>query len=619
MGVVVPFLARIMNQRSPQPGLDDRLATVFAFAGSGCLLILEIVAGRLLAPILGVSLYTWTSVIGVVLAGISLGNYLGGRMADRWPSRSAVALIYFAGSLASLAILGLVRYAHLLSLPSGAPAIVQVIWLTAVLFFVPSTIVSAATPLLTRLSLHSVAEGGRVVGRIQAAAALGSIVGTFLTGFVLISSFGTRRIVAGVAVTLLLLALASRPLWPRGRLYGLALLLGVVTIAAGWVSHSDCERESDYYCIKVRTVTLRLATQPSGPKVTGDFKALYLDRLLHGIVNISDAGFLFYGYERLYADAIATLFPSGSSIDAFFLGGGEYAFPRYLESRYKGSIDVAEIDPAVTSIARSHLGLNPTDRMRIHHQDARRFLAALPPDTRFDVVLGDTFNDFQVPYQLTTREFNNLLARHMKDDGLYLLNVIDAIHNDFLRSEIRTLRETFPYVGVLALAGEWPPTENVVSTYVIVAARHAPRQPLASAVPTSELDAFVQKGYSVVLTDDYVPVDQLLAPVFSRELHPPEEQAPVVAQGSNPDEVMKVGLDLLYTRNDPAGAAAHFRRVLELNRTHYGATFQLAKALDVAGFRNEARPFWEKALQMAEGYHDEQTAGIARARLGVKP
>ena len=91
---------------------DARLAVCLAFVGSGCLLILEIVAGRLLAPTLGVSLYTWTAVIGVVLAGVSLGNYIGGRLADRWPSRSTVALIYVAGSVASLAILGLVHYVN---------------------------------------------------------------------------------------------------------------------------------------------------------------------------------------------------------------------------------------------------------------------------------------------------------------------------------------------------------------------------------------------------------------------------------------------------------------------------------------------------------------------------
>ena len=128
--------------RPAAAAFDDRLAVVLAFVGSGCLLILEIVAGRLLAPTVGVSLYTWTSVIGVVLAGVSVGNFLGGRLADRAPDRSTVALIYVAGSVASLAILGLVHFVDTLELPSGAPAILQVLWLNAVLFFVPSTILA---------------------------------------------------------------------------------------------------------------------------------------------------------------------------------------------------------------------------------------------------------------------------------------------------------------------------------------------------------------------------------------------------------------------------------------------------------------------------------------------
>ena len=116
---------------------DDRLAVALAFVGSGCLLILEIVAGRLVAPVVGVSLYTWTSVIGVVLAGITIGNYLGGRLADYRPSRSTVALIYLAASAASLSILGLVHVIDSLELPSGAPAILQVLWINLVLFLVP--------------------------------------------------------------------------------------------------------------------------------------------------------------------------------------------------------------------------------------------------------------------------------------------------------------------------------------------------------------------------------------------------------------------------------------------------------------------------------------------------
>lgn len=492
-------------------------AVALAFVGSGCLLILEIVAGRLLAPTLGVSLYTWTAVIGVVLAGVSLGNYLGGRLADRLPSRSVLALIYLAGSAASLLVLGLVRYLGSLELPSGAPAVLQVLWLTALLFLLPSTILGLPTPLLTRLSLRSVEEGGRVVGRIQAAAALGSIAGTFLTGFVLISALGTRWIVAGVAGTLLLLAAASKPPWLKTRVYELGSLLAVI-VASGFASASGCLRESSYYCIRVEEVRLGQVTPSGAQPVEGRFRALYLDHLLHGVASLDDPTLLYYGYEQLYRKAVARLHPPGSRLDAFLIGGGAYSFPRYLEAVYRGRIVVAEIDPAVTEVARSQLGLSPSSRIEIHHADARRVLRALPRGERFDVVLGDAFNDYAVPYHLTTREFNELVARHLKRQGLYLLNIVDGVRFEFLRSEIRTLRRTFPYVGLMSLPKDWPPKPRLRTTYVLVAAKTPPARPLGT-VPARTLAAFLASGRSVLLRDDHVPVDQLLAPVFAQALH----------------------------------------------------------------------------------------------------
>lgn len=472
-------------------------------------------AGRLLAPTLGVSLYTWTAVIGVVLAGVSVGNYLGGRLADRWPSRSLLALIYLAASAASLAILALVRAVDSLQLPSGAPAVLQVLWLTALLFLLPSAILGLPTPLLTRLSLHAVEEGGRVVGRIQAAAALGSIAGTFLTGFLLISAIGTRRIVAGVAMTLLFLALASRPPWLKTRAYELGSLVAVI-VASGWASSSGCLRESDYYCIRVEEVRVGRVTPSGTPVVQGHFRALYLDKLLHGVASLDDPTVLYYGYEQLYASAVKRLRPPGSRLDAFLIGGGSYTFPRYLEALYRGEILVAEIDPAVTAVARSHLGLSPQSRIEIRHEDARRALRSLPDGKTFDVVLGDAFNDYAVPYHLTTREFNELVAQHLKPSGLYLLNVVDGVRHELLRSEARTLKETFPFVGLMVLPGNWPP-KAARSTYVLVAAKAPPARPLPT-VPGAQLEAFLRRGRSVRLTDDHVPVDQLLAPVLEQAL-----------------------------------------------------------------------------------------------------
>jgi tetratricopeptide (TPR) repeat protein len=85
------------------------------------------------------------------------------------------------------------------------------------------------------------------------------------------------------------------------------------------------------------------------------------------------------------------------------------------------------------------------------------------------------------------------------------------------------------------------------------------------------------------------------------------------------DAAMKAGLAALYEKKDAVAAAGDFRRVLELNPSHYGATFQLAKALDQAGNPAEARPFWEKALKMAEGYKDAETARVAKERLARRP
>jgi spermidine synthase len=497
-------------------GAFVRAAPAFAFAGSGCLLVLELVAARLIAPTLGVSLYTWTSVIGVVLGGVALGNWLGGKLADRRPDRSTLALLYLVASAASLLVLGVLHVVGSLELPRSAPALLQVLWVTAVLFLLPSTVLAMPTPLLTRMSLHAVEEGGRVVGRIQAAATLGSIVCTFLTGFWLISWFGTQHIVAGVAGLLLLLAVLARPPWLRKGVLGLGLF-AVAIVATGWVSRSGCTRESNYYCIRLLPGVLSIATA-QGKHVTYEapVQSLYLDHLLHSVVNLRDPTQLLYSYEVPYTHVVEAIHPPGSRLDSFFVGGGGYSVPRWVEATYRGRVTVAEIDPAVTRVAEQLLGFHVTPRMTIDTGDARVVLSRLPAATAYDAVFEDAFDDYEVPYQLTTREFAELVARHLRPGGIYLLNVVDGVHYDFLRSEVRTLELVFPYVGVATVSGSWPP-QGERETFVVVAAKARPRARLP-VVPAAALARFLATGHSVVLTDDHAPVDQLLAPVFSQAL-----------------------------------------------------------------------------------------------------
>ena len=190
-----------------------RFPEAFAFLANGALLVLELIAGRVLAPTVGVSLYTWTAVIGVVLAGISLGSWLGGKLADRRPGRSVLSLLFLLSAATSALVLVFDANLDSVAAPFTWPRTLQVVWLTTVVFFLPSVLIGAVTPMIVKLSLLSLEETGRVVGRIRSAAELGAIVGVFLTGFVLISAFGVRSIVLCVSLSLVVLAILSNPVW----------------------------------------------------------------------------------------------------------------------------------------------------------------------------------------------------------------------------------------------------------------------------------------------------------------------------------------------------------------------------------------------------------------------
>jgi hypothetical protein len=515
-------------ETSLQRGLPDdpdrqplRFPEVFAFLGSGSLLVLEIVAGRLIAPSVGVSLYTWTSVIGVVLAGITIGNYLGGKLADQRPSRTVLAAIYLGAAASSALILLFARDVEAFTAPTSWPAIIQVLWINVVMFLVPSILLGMPTPMIVKLTLSSLDATGTVVGRIQAAASAGSILGVFLTGFALITWFGTRAIVAGVAVLLLVLAALAHPyLTSRAGIARtvrkqpavaiIPLVIVVCALAFSVSADSRCIKESNYFCIDV------------GPDQTGELRELRLDLLIHGVVDPRSPAVLHYPYQRLYQQVTDAEFRKGQPVSAFAIGGGTYSYPNFLAANYDAHTVVSEIDPAVTDTAREHFGLKDSPEIVIDHQDARVSMKERPAGERYDLVLGDAFNDIAVPYHLTTKEFNDQVAKRLTPRGFYLVNVVDGKDYDFLRSYVKTLKESFRYVGLMNLPGQAAVGERL--TFVVVAANH-PLPALTTIVSYDQLQPFLNEKDSVRLTDDHVPVDQLLAPVYgdSIEEHDTEQ------------------------------------------------------------------------------------------------
>ena len=491
---------------------------LIVFTASACGLIIEIVAGRILAPTIGVSLYTWTSIIGVVLAGISLGNYTGGLIADRFPHPTTLGIILLASGIASIAILPLIELTAdpFLTLP----ILPRIVLLTVVLFLMPSILLGMVTPVVIKLNLRDLTQAGNVVGKIYAVSTAGSILGTFLTGFVLIQTLGTRTVILAVSLVLVAMAIAFGNLW-RARLAGLAMgaaFIGVTifVIVSGSLD-SLCIRESNYFCIKVR------ARDVDGREV----RVLYLDALLHSYVDVDDPYYLRYAYEKVFADLATYIGHTDPEMDVLFIGGGGYTMPRFLEAMYPRSyLEVVEIDPEVTKIATDYLGLSRKTRIVTYNEDARTKLQQLD-EGKYEMVMGDAFNDVSVPYHLTTQEFNEQVKALLSDDGIYSVNIVDKMYGGrFLRSFVHTMRETFDYVYVMRDDSRWASDDRYT---FVVASSDKPILPTdietfnflegrASSVTqfmsAADFDKWQNSQQNVLLTDDFVPVDGMLAPLY---------------------------------------------------------------------------------------------------------
>ncbi|HEX8969440.1 MAG TPA: fused MFS/spermidine synthase [Chloroflexota bacterium] len=548
------------------------VAYLVVFVASGCTLILELVAGRILAPFIGVSLYTWTSIIGVVLAGISLGNYLGGRIADRWPRRQTLGVLLLAGGLASLAILPLIsiataiptgdlvdpanRLGGVLPLDRAAVLILRIVLITTLIFFPPSLILGMVSPVVIKLTLRDLAHSGGLVGKVYALSTLGSILGTFATGFVLVQLLGTRMIVLGVGIVLLLMAALFGDLLRLGRA-AVPLAAGVLLVAVlvparnvkaygcldgsssqlecvqrsvrdGWdqASQSGCLRETAYYCIRV--------TDDPGASDHQTVKELILDHLVHSYNSLEDPNYLQYGYIKVYAeiaDYLAQRLPD-RALRVLYIGGGGYTLARHIEATYPNARqEIMEIDPGVTQTVYDELGVDPaTTRITTYNVDGRLMLNQLArrDQGQFDLVIGDAFNDLSIPYHLTTLEFDREIKQVLKPGGFYLALVIDKmVGGKFIPAYTDTVLQAWPAVQVMADSDPWQSASP--STYVVAAgdeavaperlARVRGQGPNGTVVthimPGEDMHKWLDDARAPVLTDDYAPVDNLIAPIFA--------------------------------------------------------------------------------------------------------
>ncbi|GAB2776910.1 fused MFS/spermidine synthase [Nocardioides salsibiostraticola] len=488
------------------PELGARTAAALVFGSSAAVLVVEIVALRLLAPHFGLTLEMSTLVIGIALTAIAVGSWAGGRAADVVPARRLIGPLLGISGVAVAATPFLVQGA---AATGQADLLLLVATLT---LLVPGALLSAVTPVATKLRLTSLHETGTVVGRLSAISTVGAIAGTVVTGFVLISRVPVTGILVGLGIALVLASLLVQVLSGGGR-RGALIAAAVVGLAgaASVVVPDGCDVETNYHCVEVRVDPVR---------DTG--RSLVLDGVRHSYIDLENPTYLDFKYAQTMASVIDTAFEPREAVKAYHLGAGGLTLPRYLDEVRPGSMSlVSEIDAGVVEVDTERLGLDLGEGIDVQVGDGRLMLDDLGT-AEFDVVVGDAFGGVSVPWHLTTVEAVGAIRRVLDDDGIYLMNVIDHGRLAFVRAVVATTAKEFDHVTLLAapaaLAGE-----DGGNFVVLASARPVDLETLAERMAErgtgwDQLTGTALRewvGDAPVLTDDYAPVDQLLTPFGS--------------------------------------------------------------------------------------------------------
>jgi len=494
---------------------------------------LELLGSRLLAPVFGNSIFVWGSLIGVVLAALSIGYYLGGKVADRKPDFQTLSLLIFVAGLLVIILPALAPPLFDSVVRLGIGDRYSPLLATAALLGPPSILLGMVSPYAIRLAAKSFEKLGRASGNLYALSTLGSIVGTFVTVFVLIPEFGVNKIVLSLGVTLLVVAFFG--LGFRLKVFVLLVLLVVplaapymvsrrLTVAAYTLALGDTIYETDtpYHHL--------LVADSYDPVHQSTVRYLILDDNLHSAMDLKNP-------ERTvfeYTDYFHLGFLINLNITrVLFIGGGGFTGPKaFLRDYPNVTVDVAEIDPEVIRVAEQYFAVNASNpRLHIYNEDGRIFLQENPQ--KYDLVVLDAYSKSYVPFHLMTAEFFQETATHLTADGVIISNLIAGTSGDtarLLMAEVKTMTTAFPEVYIFPVRGaDYQDPQNVIilATMLSSPLTKADFSNLAASTTTVRIPALrdyvtnyfsLDTGNAPVLTDNYAPVETLLNPLTGQTL-----------------------------------------------------------------------------------------------------
>ncbi|MDR0764623.1 MAG: fused MFS/spermidine synthase [Synergistaceae bacterium] len=459
--------------------VNSRVLGAASFLCGACVMVLEMAGSRVMAPYMGTSLVVWTALIGIIMASLTLGYWLGGAVADRRPEIKILYYIILAAALVT-AVVGAAAAPVLESLSAGVRNVyIAAVMASALLFAVPSVLLGMVSPFIMRLAMRNVLSSGGTVGKFSALSSAGSIIGTFLGGFVLISFFSSRTILFMVAFALALAALLL-----RGRHAVLPVIAAIFAAACGFHYESDeIAREAKFMetaeisgeiTVETRYNTIRI-TERAASGSNRRVRILQTDPMgAQSLMYVDRPNDLYSDYAKFY-DLAFHYKPDAEKI--LMLGGGGYCVPKHIGATRPGvAVDVVELDPGITDAARKYFNLEDRPGQRIFHEDARMFVnreSEAPARNgqnarKYDAVFGDVFgSSYNIPFHMTTAECMGKIRAMMSDDGVFIVNIISSLDGELFSGIYSSVASAFP--TVMIYPATYPNSSRARQNIMIVA------------------------------------------------------------------------------------------------------------------------------------------------------
>lgn len=496
--------------------VNKKTLYVFAsFIAGFSLMTVELISSRIVAPIIGNSLFTWTSIIGITLLGLSIGSWFGGILADKTKNKNILALAFLISAILVFFIPILSKNTSFLISMSDS-----ILWLNLLLsiylFLLPAIAIGTIQPIVLKNFADDFSKIGSKYGLLSAVWSIGSVLGVFLTGFVFISTIGSAETVFLMSLILLIAGL----FFTNGNKKLLKTFIFIAFLGMFYFIQDTnkpktnivFQKETNYYNVKVVDLYL---------EEFGQSRALFLDVDSHSIQP-----------EKISEHFYPEMYPVFSHLkenikDILVLGAGAYTMPKYFKNYYKdSSVSVIEVDKELQNIGEKYFDLKQYN-INTTIGDAKTIIKN---DTqKYDLIFGDAYNSFiSVPWYLLTKEWNSEIKEKLNENGIYAINFIGSIEgegSDFTKSIVATFKTSFPnfYIFVFGI------NPNQIQNIVLVGINGV--LPLKEEVLYEKL--FVEKSFlykrmfsasyfdgkpSIILTDNFSPVEKLMQPIVTNYL-----------------------------------------------------------------------------------------------------